>query len=110
MVVDSIYDDIADWYDNYLGENPIYQDIVLPSVLEMVGEIDGQAICDVACGQGWIARVLARRGGHVTGVDLSERQIMLARRYEERDPLGITFSAPTSRASVPHAVWATPMC
>jgi ubiquinone/menaquinone biosynthesis C-methylase UbiE len=87
----STYDDNADWYDKYLRENPIYQDIVLPTVLEMVGEVDGQSICDVACGQGWIARFLATRGAQVTGVDLSERLIMLARRYEEQEPHGITY-------------------
>jgi 2-polyprenyl-3-methyl-5-hydroxy-6-metoxy-1,4-benzoquinol methylase len=87
----SPYDDIADWYDRYLQENPIYQDIVLPNVLDMVGEVDGLVISDIACGQGWIARSLARRGAQVTGMDLSERLIMLARRYEEQEPLGITY-------------------
>jgi ubiquinone/menaquinone biosynthesis C-methylase UbiE len=87
----SAYDEIADWYDGYLQENPIYQDIVLPQVLEMVGEAGGLTICDVGCGQGWIARVLARRGAHLTGVDLSERLIMLAQGYEVREPLGITY-------------------
>jgi hypothetical protein len=26
------YDDIAEWYDSYLRENPIYHEIVLPCV------------------------------------------------------------------------------
>jgi 2-polyprenyl-3-methyl-5-hydroxy-6-metoxy-1,4-benzoquinol methylase len=83
------YDDIAEWYDIYLQENPIYHEIVLPNLLELAGETRGQTICDLACGQSWIARELARRGAHVTGVDLAEPLLALARRYEERDPLGI---------------------
>ncbi len=85
------YDDIAEWYDSYLRENPIYHEIVLPNLLELVGEVHGQTICDLACGQGWIARELARRGAHVTGVDLAEHLLALARRYEEREPLGIEY-------------------
>jgi ubiquinone/menaquinone biosynthesis C-methylase UbiE len=85
------YDDIAEWYDSYLRENPIYHEIVLPNLLELAGEMDGQTICDLACGQGWIARALARRGAQVTGVDLAEQLLVLARRYEEREPLGIEY-------------------
>jgi len=74
------YDGIAEWYDSYLRENPIYHEIVLPTLLELAGEVNGQAICDLACGQGWIARELARRGAQVTGVDLAEQLLVLARR------------------------------
>src|SRR5260370_686009 len=85
------YDDIAECYDSYLRENPIYHEIVLPNLLELAGAIDGQTICDLACGQGWIARELARRGAQVTGVDLAEQLLVLARRSEEEDPLGIEY-------------------
>jgi ubiquinone/menaquinone biosynthesis C-methylase UbiE len=85
------YDDIAEWYDSYLRENPIYHEIVLPTLLELIGEVHGQTICDLACGQGWIARELARRGAHVTGVDLARQLLTLARRSEEQDPLGIEY-------------------
>ena len=85
------YDDIAEWYDIYLRENPIYHEIVLPHLLELVGEVHWKTICDLACGQGWIARELAQRGAHVTGVDLAEHLLALARRYEEWDPLGIEY-------------------
>jgi ubiquinone/menaquinone biosynthesis C-methylase UbiE len=85
------YDNIAEWYDSYLREKPIYHEIVLPTLLELVGEVDGQTICDLACGQGWIARELARRGARVTGVDLAEQMLVLARRSEELEPLGIAY-------------------
>ncbi|GAC1520473.1 MAG: class I SAM-dependent methyltransferase [Ktedonobacteraceae bacterium] len=85
------YDNIAEWYDAYLRENPIYQDILLPHLLALVGDIQGQNICDLACGQGWIARELARRGATVTGIDLSENLLEMARRYEEQEPTGIVY-------------------
>lgn len=87
----ALYDDIADWYDNYLCENVLYRESVLPTLLELAGDVRGQDICDLACGQGWIARELARRGAQVTGVDLSDRLLALARRYEKQEPAGILY-------------------
>ncbi len=85
------YNDIADWYDSYLRENPIYHDVVLPTLLELVGDVRGHIICDLACGQGWFARELAKQGARVTGIDLADRLLMLARQYEEQEPQGIVY-------------------
>ncbi|HEU5344911.1 MAG TPA: class I SAM-dependent methyltransferase [Ktedonobacterales bacterium] len=85
------YDAIADWYDAYLRENPLYAEVILPGMLALVGDVTGQAICDLACGQGFIARELARRGARVTGADLSEKLLALAQRYEASEPLGIRY-------------------
>ncbi|HEY6542348.1 MAG TPA: methyltransferase domain-containing protein [Ktedonobacteraceae bacterium] len=71
-MTDATYNDIARWYDTYLRENPIYTDLVLPNVLALAGNLRGQHVCDLACGQGWIARELAQRGAHVTGIDQAE--------------------------------------
>src|SRR5947199_10818662 len=51
----------------------------------------GSPVCDLACGQGWVARELARRGAQVTGLDLAPNLLALARRYEEQEPLGIVY-------------------
>lgn len=88
---DAPYDAIAEWYDAYLREKPLYSEIVLPGMLDLVGDAAGQVVCDLACGQGFIARELARRGAQVTGVDLSAKMLAIARRYEERAPLGIRY-------------------
>ncbi len=85
------YNDIAAWYDNYLNDNPIYQEMLLPSLLELAGAIQGQTVCDLACGQGWITRELARRGAHLTGVDLSDHLLEFAHQYEVQEPLGISY-------------------
>jgi ubiquinone/menaquinone biosynthesis C-methylase UbiE len=86
------YNDIAIWYDRYLQEQPIYEDVVLPTLLSLPGSVQDQTIYDLACGQGWLARELARRGAQVTGIDLAEQQIALAQQYEEREPLGISYN------------------
>lgn len=85
------YNDIAVWYDSYLRENSIYQDVVLPCLLELTGDVQGRTICDLACGQGWFARELAKRGVQVRGIDLAENLLTLARQYEEQKPQGIVY-------------------
>lgn len=85
------YNDIAQWYDQFLRERPVYKEVILPSLLALVGEVEGEVICDLACGQGWVARELAQRGARVTGLDLAPNLLALAQRYEEQEPLGIEY-------------------
>ena len=85
------YNDIAQWYDQFLRERPVYTEVILPNLLALVGEVEGEVICDLACGQGWVARELARRGAQVTGLDVAPNLLALARRYEEQEPLGIVY-------------------
>ncbi|MDQ2902348.1 MAG: class I SAM-dependent methyltransferase [Ktedonobacteraceae bacterium] len=85
------YDDIAEWYDRYLQARPVYDEVILPNLLELVGACQGEDVCDLACGQGWVARTLARRGARVTGLDLAPNLLALARRSEEQEPLGIVY-------------------
>lgn len=85
------YDPIADWYDAYVQERPIYREVILPGLFDLVGDVQGQEVCDLACGQGLVSRELARRGARVTGVDVAEKMLELARGYEEAEPLGIHY-------------------
>ena len=85
------YNDIAQWYDQFLRERPIYMEVILPNLLALIGEVEGEVICDLACGQGWVARELARRGARVIGLDLAPNLLAIAQRYEEQEPLGIVY-------------------
>ncbi|MEO7003603.1 MAG: class I SAM-dependent methyltransferase [Ktedonobacterales bacterium] len=85
------YDAIAEWYDGYLRERPLYRETLLPAVLNLVGDVQGLTLCDLACGQGFVTRELAQRGAHLVGADISERLLALARRYEDETPLGIRY-------------------
>ncbi|GCE06100.1 class I SAM-dependent methyltransferase [Dictyobacter aurantiacus] len=94
------YDDIAGWYDSYLNENSVYSEVILPSLLELVGDVQDCTICDLACGQGWFARELAKRGARVTGIDISDRLLELARQYELQQPRGITYQRDDARSAL----------
>lgn len=76
------YDEIAEWYDaSVRGGLPTHA-LALPAIAELTGDVAGQRVCDLCCGQGIVARDLARRGADVIGIDLSERLLEIARQEE----------------------------
>jgi ubiquinone/menaquinone biosynthesis C-methylase UbiE len=75
------YDEIAEWYDDQVLTNGFFQ-YVFPSLYEFIGDVQGQRVCDLACGQGVVARRLAELGAFVTGIDISGRLLEIARQKE----------------------------
>ncbi|MER3458331.1 MAG: hypothetical protein C4309_06605, partial [Chloroflexota bacterium] len=65
--VSSVYDGLAHWYDQQVGETGglLFQFIVGPSLFRRLGSVYGLRILDLACGQGFLCRELARRGAQV---------------------------------------------
>jgi ubiquinone/menaquinone biosynthesis C-methylase UbiE len=78
---DAAYDPIAAWYDQLVRDGAVWPTV--QQLLELAGDVAGQRICDVACGQGHLARVLRQRGAVVVGVDRSRRLLHLARGHEQ---------------------------
>ncbi len=62
-----------------------------PATFDLIGNVKGLAVLDLACGEGYNTRILARKGARVTGVDFSERLIEYARVEEENEKLGIRY-------------------
>jgi SAM-dependent methyltransferase len=63
----------------------------LPAFLDVLGDVRGKKVLDIACGEGSVTRELARRGAKVTAVDLSPAMIELAAEEEAKEPLGIDY-------------------
>src|SRR5436190_21100760 len=87
----SAYDEIADWYDDSVKSRSLIHELVLPPLFNLIGNVEGLRVCDLACGQGVVARHLAKSGAAVVGVDTSARLLDIARRYEAEEPLGIVY-------------------
>jgi len=85
------YDAIAAWYDALVRSDSFVGDLVLSHLFTMLGDVHGRHICDLACGQGRLARTLAQKGAQVVGVDISTQLIAIAQRDEATHPLGITY-------------------
>ena len=91
IVTNADYDAIASWYDATVRSGSLAGDLVLPHLFDLGGDVRDRSICDLACGQGRVARALAQRGAIMVGVDLSAELIAIARRDETAEPLGITY-------------------
>ena len=62
------------------------------TLMRLIGDPTGKAVIDIACGEGFYTRMIRQRGAaKVTGVDLSEKMIGLARACEAQEPLGIDY-------------------
>ncbi len=87
------WDTMAEWLDEkHNDEGDLWHRALIdPPVLRLLGTVAGQRILDLACGNGYLARKLARRGAHVTGADASSGLVSLARGREAHDPLGIAY-------------------
>jgi len=83
------YDRIADSYLR-VNPDPIHRYAVVPTVGKMAGDVAGRSVIDLACGSGVFCRLLKGKGARrVVGIDISSRQIALAR-AQSRDP-GIEY-------------------
>lgn len=74
------YDSFAEAYAEMVArrEADPARDLALAPLLAEIGDVAGLRTLDAACGEGYLARILARRGASVTGADLSARLIALA--------------------------------
>ncbi len=72
---------VAPWYDEYLETNPdSYQaKVIAPNLLRMLSLQKGEAVLDLASGQGYFSRLFAEAGATVTGIDISEELIVRAK-------------------------------
>jgi SAM-dependent methyltransferase len=73
--------DVADWYDKLVGDqgSEYHQKVVFPGVLRLLAAGPGDAVLDVACGQGALCRLLAAKGVEAVGVDSAEPLVAAAR-------------------------------
>ena len=71
---------------------PFREYIERHTLFELLGDIRGKSVLDLACGDGFYTRLLRRAGAsEVTGVDVSAAMIELAEDQERRDPLGCRY-------------------
>jgi 2-polyprenyl-3-methyl-5-hydroxy-6-metoxy-1,4-benzoquinol methylase len=72
------------------------------SLMKLLGDLKGTRVVDVACGEGYFTRRLRQAGAaKVSGFDIAERMIELARAQEANDPLGIDYWVEDVAASGP---------
>jgi ubiquinone/menaquinone biosynthesis C-methylase UbiE len=85
----SRYDAIAEFYEGFVGDD--LNDPAALALLELLPDLNGRHVLDLACGQGRLSRELARCGARVVGIDISAVLLEQARGRESSEPLGITY-------------------
>ena len=85
------YDAIAEAYRDS-KQLPFREVIERHTLFEILGDIRGEKVLDMACGDGFYTRLLKRAGAaEVTGVDVSVEMIRLAEEEERKNPLRCTY-------------------
>ncbi|GAC1384874.1 MAG: hypothetical protein NVSMB33_13600 [Ktedonobacteraceae bacterium] len=67
------------------------QHLLKPTIFALLGDVRDKTILDAGCGQGYLSRLLAKRGASVTGVEPSEAFYTYALRREQTEQLGIHY-------------------
>ena len=62
-----------------------------PVIFDLLGDVTGKIILDAGCGQGYLSRLLARKGAIVTGVEPATVLFYYAVQKEYVEQLGITY-------------------
>jgi len=85
-------DAVESWVDFVRHGKDYYRDqLNNPATFRLIGNVKDQLVLDLACGEGYNTRMLARKGAKVTGVDFSEKMIELAKSEETKEKLGTHY-------------------
>ena len=82
------WNDTAEWWDERMGEGDFaHRTMIDPAAERLLELTGGEKVLDVACGNGYFSRKMARAGARVVALDFSERFIQRARERttEHRD-------------------------
>ena len=56
-----------------------------PAAFELIGDVTGLTVLDLACGEGFNTRILASKKAKVIGIDFSEEMIESATQEEKKE-------------------------
>ncbi len=66
---------LSEWWLSEVADDPAYEEVVTPLLLEAIQPGEGLRYLDVGCGEGRVMRAVEEQGATVVGLDLSVRLI-----------------------------------
>ena len=78
------WSDLSDWWVTEIEDDPAYEAVVNPMLLDVLQPEAGRTYLDLACGEGRVMRALKESGAAAHGVDLT---LALARRAADSGPV-----------------------
>src|SRR3989304_4166200 len=87
------WEELAAWWDQRQADagDLWHRTLINPTVFQVLGTVAGLQLLELACGNGYLCRHLARQGAKVVGVDASAAMIERAKGREATEPLGIAY-------------------
>jgi len=87
------WDKVAEWWDTEAGDTGVWhqQHVIDPVILQTLGDVKNKKIIEIGCGNGYFARLLAKKGAKVTAIDLSGKLLTFAIKRERAKPLSIEY-------------------
>ncbi len=77
---DTSWGGVADWYGEHLeGSDTYHAKVIAPNLIRVVAPKQGVKILDLACGEGYFARMFKNNGADVIGTDIAESLIQKAK-------------------------------
>lgn len=91
--ISQAWDKLADkWNSGYTEYGDMNRKYVIdPAIFRLIGSVKDLSILDAGCGNGYLCRLLAKKGAKMVGLDLSKRFIEIAEKKEKEAHLGIKY-------------------
>jgi len=93
------------WWDPGSDFKPLHDinPLRLGYIDERCGGLAGKTALDVGCGGGILAEAMAQRGARVTGIDLSEKALAVARLHQVESGVSVDYRLIAAEALAPEA-------
>src|SRR5215813_2851693 len=81
------------WWDPTSEFKPLHDinPLRLEFIAQRCGGFEGKEALDVGCGGGILAEAMARAGARVTGIDLSEKALGVAKLHQLESGIGVDY-------------------
>lgn len=83
------------WWDPESEFKPLHaiNPLRLGWLLDITGSLEGKQVIDVGCGGGILAESLAQQGANVTGIDLAEKSLSVAKLHGLESGVKVNYEA-----------------
>ena len=100
LEIDKFQSIASRWWDPESEFKPLHQinPLRLSYIEQQAAGLDGKTILDVGCGGGILAEALALKGARVTGIDMAELSLKVARLHLHESGLDIDYQLSTVEA------------
>ena len=83
--------EMSEYWIEHASANPHRIHFIMPFTFKQLGDVSGNVVLDLGCGEGGYSRELARKGAIVTAVDCAEKVISYCKAKANEENLKISY-------------------